>query len=73
MAEVDTHQLETLLSAVRTLEPLIRAHIDEAERNRRFSQPVVTAPPRFESAGHMLLRLQPLQPPFILSVREKRD
>jgi alkylation response protein AidB-like acyl-CoA dehydrogenase len=35
--------LETFLSAVRTLEPLIREHADEAERNRRLSQPVVTA------------------------------
>jgi alkylation response protein AidB-like acyl-CoA dehydrogenase len=34
---------EMLLSAVRTLEPLIRKHADEAERNRRLSQPVVTA------------------------------
>lgn len=34
---------ETLLSAVRTLEPLIRKHADEAEHNRRLSQPVVAA------------------------------
>ena len=34
---------ETLLSAVRRLEPLIREYADEAERNRRLSQPVVTA------------------------------
>ncbi len=43
MAEVDTHNLEMLLSSVRRLEPLIREHVDEAERNRRLSQPVVTA------------------------------
>jgi hypothetical protein len=34
---------ETLLSAVHRLEPLIRESADEAERNRRLSQPVVTA------------------------------
>ena len=34
---------ETLLSAVRTLEPLIRQHADEAESNRRLSTPVVRA------------------------------
>ena len=34
---------ETLLSAVRRLEPLIREYADEAERNRRLSHPVVTA------------------------------
>jgi alkylation response protein AidB-like acyl-CoA dehydrogenase len=34
---------ETLLSAVHTLAPLIRAHADEAERNRHLSQPVVAA------------------------------
>jgi alkylation response protein AidB-like acyl-CoA dehydrogenase len=43
MAEVDTQQLDRLLNTVRTLEPLIREHADEAERNRRLSQPVVTA------------------------------
>jgi alkylation response protein AidB-like acyl-CoA dehydrogenase len=43
MAEVETPQLETLLNAVRTLEPLIREYADEAERNRRLSQPVVAA------------------------------
>jgi alkylation response protein AidB-like acyl-CoA dehydrogenase len=43
MAEGETPQLEMLLNTVRTLEPLIRAHADEAERNRRLSQPVVTA------------------------------
>ena len=43
MEEVDTQQLERLLNAVRTLEPLIREHADEAERNRRLSQSVVTA------------------------------
>ena len=34
---------ETFLSAVCRLEPLIREYADEAERNRRLSQPVVTA------------------------------
>src|SRR5262249_44303941 len=34
---------ETLLSAVRALEPLIRQHADEAESNRRLSTPVVRA------------------------------
>lgn len=34
---------KTLLDTVHRLEPLIRAHADEAERNRRLSQPVVTA------------------------------
>ena len=34
---------ETLLSAVHRLAPLIREYADEAERNRRLSQPVVTA------------------------------
>ena len=43
MAEVDTQQLDMLLNAVRALEPLIRKHADEAERNCRLSQPVVTA------------------------------
>jgi alkylation response protein AidB-like acyl-CoA dehydrogenase len=43
MVEVEAHDLDTLLSAVRRLEPLIREHADEAERNRRLSQPVVTA------------------------------
>jgi alkylation response protein AidB-like acyl-CoA dehydrogenase len=43
MAEAETPQLETLLNAVRRLEPLIREYADEAERHRRLSQPVVTA------------------------------
>ncbi|HEV8713036.1 MAG TPA: acyl-CoA dehydrogenase family protein, partial [Candidatus Binatia bacterium] len=43
MADIDVHNEERLLSAVRTLEPLIRKHADEAERNRRLSQPVVNA------------------------------
>jgi indole-3-acetate monooxygenase len=34
---------ETLLSAVRALEPLIRQHADEAESNLRLSTPVVRA------------------------------
>lgn len=43
MAAGETQQLDMLLNAVRTLEPLIRKHADEAERNRQLSQPVVTA------------------------------
>jgi alkylation response protein AidB-like acyl-CoA dehydrogenase len=43
MAEGKDHQLDMLLNTVRTLEPLIREYADEAERNRRLSQPVVTA------------------------------
>lgn len=43
MAEVDTQQLDTLLSSVRRLEPLIREHADEAERNGRLSQVVAVA------------------------------
>ena len=43
MTGSDTTQLETFLKAVSMLEPLIRAHADEAERNRHLSQPVVTA------------------------------
>jgi indole-3-acetate monooxygenase len=43
MAEVSTSQLDRLLSAVRSLEPLIRAHADEAERHRRLFPVVVTA------------------------------
>jgi alkylation response protein AidB-like acyl-CoA dehydrogenase len=34
---------EDLLNVVRALEPIIRQHADEAERNRRLSQPVVDA------------------------------
>jgi indole-3-acetate monooxygenase len=34
---------EKLLNAVRALEPIIRQHADEAELNRRLSQPVVQA------------------------------
>ena len=34
---------ETLLDTVSMLEPLIRQHADEAERNRRLSLPVVRA------------------------------
>jgi indole-3-acetate monooxygenase len=34
---------EMLLSAVQVHEPLIRAHADESEQNRRLSQPVVRA------------------------------
>ncbi len=43
MTRSDTTQLETFLHAVSIVEPLIRAHADEAERNRHLSQPVVTA------------------------------
>lgn len=43
MTGSDTTQLETFLNTVSMLEPLIRAHADEAERNRHLSQPVVTA------------------------------
>jgi alkylation response protein AidB-like acyl-CoA dehydrogenase len=43
MAEGETQQLDMLLNAVRRLEPLIREYADEAERNRRLSQPVVAA------------------------------
>ena len=34
---------EDLLNVVRALEPIIRQHADEAERNHRLSQPVVHA------------------------------
>ena len=34
---------EDLLNVVRALEPIIRSHADEAERNHRLSQPVVHA------------------------------
>ena len=34
---------EILLNAVRTLEPIIRQHADEAERERRLSTPVAGA------------------------------
>ena len=43
MADINTAHVDQLLSAVHTLEPLIRAHADEAERNRRLSPVVVTA------------------------------
>lgn len=43
MTEPETQQLDTLLHSVQTLEPLIRAHAEEAERNRHLSQPVVAA------------------------------
>jgi len=45
---VKTQQLDTLINSVRSLEPLIREHADEAEQNRRLSQPVVAA---FAEAG----------------------
>ena len=43
MTANNSHQLNVLLHSVRTLEPLIRAHAEEAERNRHLSQPVVAA------------------------------
>ena len=43
MAEINTSNVGQLLGAVHTLEPLIRAHADEAEHNRRLSPVVVTA------------------------------
>ena len=43
MADVSAQHRDNLLTAVRHLEPLIRAHADEAERNRRLSTAVVTA------------------------------
>jgi alkylation response protein AidB-like acyl-CoA dehydrogenase len=43
MADVSPPHRDNLLTAVRHLEPLIRAHADEAERNRRLSTAVVTA------------------------------
>src|SRR5262245_11631920 len=43
MTDNAVQQLDTFLSAVRTLAPLIRAHTEEAERNHHLSQPVVAA------------------------------
>jgi alkylation response protein AidB-like acyl-CoA dehydrogenase len=43
LATTDTLPLDRLLDAVRALAPLIRAHADEAEQQRRLPQPVVTA------------------------------
>jgi indole-3-acetate monooxygenase len=43
MTDINTAHVDQLLRAVHTLEPLIRAHADEAERNRRLSPVVVTA------------------------------
>lgn len=43
MTESETQQLNTLLSSVRVLEPLVRAHAEEAERNHHLSRPVVAA------------------------------
>src|SRR5262244_419398 len=43
MTDVNTLPIDQLLSAVRALEPLIRAHAEEAERNRQLSVAVVTA------------------------------
>ncbi|MBI3245279.1 MAG: acyl-CoA dehydrogenase family protein [Deltaproteobacteria bacterium] len=43
MTTSDAQQLDTLLSAVKAHAPLIRAHAEEAERNRHLSPPVVAA------------------------------
>lgn len=43
MPEVNISHLDLLLGAVHRLEPLIRAHAEEAERNRRLSPIVVAA------------------------------
>lgn len=43
MPDLHSPSLETLLTAVHRLAPLIREHADAAERNRRLAQPVVTA------------------------------
>ncbi len=43
MAEMDAQQLDTLLRSIGALEPLIREHADEAERNGRLSETVVAA------------------------------
>ncbi len=43
MTTSDAQQLDTLLSAVKALAPLIHAHVEEAERNGHLSPPVVQA------------------------------
>jgi alkylation response protein AidB-like acyl-CoA dehydrogenase len=43
MADPEAQPLDMLLDAVCTLEPLIRAHANEAEQHRRLPQPLVTA------------------------------
>jgi alkylation response protein AidB-like acyl-CoA dehydrogenase len=43
MPEVNISHRDLLLGAVHRLEPLIRAHAEEAERNRRLSPIVVAA------------------------------
>ena len=43
MTEHTPHLLDMLLGSVQSLTPLIRAHVEEAERNRRLSPPVVAA------------------------------
>ncbi len=43
MTESDAQQLARFLGVVHTLEPLIRTHAEEAERNRHLSPPVVAA------------------------------
>jgi hypothetical protein len=37
MTDVESPHLDMLLNTVRTLEPLIREHADEAEQHRRLS------------------------------------
>ena len=39
MAAADAQPLDRLLTAVRTLEPLIRTHAEEAEQQRRLPNP----------------------------------
>lgn len=43
MIESDRQQLDLLLHSVKTIEPLIREHVEEAERNHRLSPRVVAA------------------------------
>lgn len=43
MTESAHQQLELLLHAVETIAPVIREHVDEAERNHHLSPPVATA------------------------------
>src|SRR5512145_3029672 len=43
MPDVTAPDVDQLLPVVHSLEPVIRAHADEAERHRRLSPAVVTA------------------------------
>ena len=43
MADATAHSVHMALNTVRTLEPLIREHTNEAEQARRLPQPVATA------------------------------